>query len=357
MHPARPLRATTILVKNVADPPCRRPSVTVSRRLVTVEAASPDQSPHRYLRLVTVFLSMAAARQVSQGAPRTPRPYPLLDQGRQTQYRLVAGIPIRSGQGSGTSAPSARRVLCTTVRSGMSTSFAELSRNRRWLAIRMLAFLVAWGFRSMFMNVSCPTCGHQWRVPERMWGHQLQCSACSHQFECGPTSAASAPPVSTPADKPPAVQGIPQSRPVHIEPNEKIHYRCPSCAQPLESPLNLAGQKVNCPHCAQRLQIPNSPSAPAIVGQPNTFAGGQLPPVENLSPPPAQIGPPGPVQRKLVLETPPVKPAAPGREFCLECGIDVANRPRVHTCPNCGSLLCSAICYREHSFHAHRSRH
>ena len=41
------------------------------------------------------------------------------------------------------------------------------------------------------------------------------------------------------------------------------------------------------------------------------------------------------------------------REGCLECGIDVTNRSRVQTCPDCGAVLCSAMCYREHRYHAH----
>jgi hypothetical protein len=44
----------------------------------------------------------------------------------------------------------------------------------------------------------------------------------------------------------------------------------------------------------------------------------------------------------------------PGRpENCLECGVSLAQRSRVQTCPDCGSLFCSARCYREHRYHAH----
>jgi hypothetical protein len=50
---------------------------------------------------------------------------------------------------------------------------------------------------------------------------------------------------------------------------------------------------------------------------------------------------------------------APGwmsRPLSNECGADVSDRPRVQACPDCGSLFCSARCFREHRYHAHPSR-
>jgi hypothetical protein len=55
-----------------------------------------------------------------------------------------------------------------------------------------------------------------------------------------------------------------------------------------------------------------------------------------------------------VSEPPPTAPAL--RESCLECGLDISRRARVLTCPDCGSLFCSAGCFREHQYHAHPSR-
>jgi hypothetical protein len=46
--------------------------------------------------------------------------------------------------------------------------------------------------------------------------------------------------------------------------------------------------------------------------------------------------------------------AAVPREHCLECGVDLSGRKRLQTCPDCGSLLCSAKCYREHRYQSHR---
>jgi hypothetical protein len=48
--------------------------------------------------------------------------------------------------------------------------------------------------------------------------------------------------------------------------------------------------------------------------------------------------------------------APAGREACLECGLDITGRQRVQTCPDCGSLFCSAMCIREHRRHAHAAQ-
>jgi DNA-directed RNA polymerase subunit RPC12/RpoP len=62
------------------------------------------------------------------------------------------------------------------------------------------------------------------------------------------------------------------------------------------------------------------------------------------------------VEAVVMEETPAAAPAAGPRESCLECGVDVTKRSRVQTCPDCGSLLCSAQCYREHRYHSHDKR-
>jgi hypothetical protein len=33
--------------------------------------------------------------------------------------------------------------------------------------------------------------------------------------------------------------------------------------------------------------------------------------------------------------------------------LDVTNRARLPNCPDCAALLCSAMCFREHRYHAH----
>ncbi len=199
----------------------------------------------------------------------------------------------------------------------------------------------------MLMTITCPLCGHRCRVPESSIGQRVQCPACSRLFQCGSVSPPSLEARPIPDEKPGTVEATPQVRAAQAQAEPSIRYSCPRCKKGLESPARMANEKVNCPDCGQRLQIPQPPRAPASV------------PVQVVpsSPPPV---PPAPVPEELlptvlaVPEAPP--PPPPRREHCLECGRDVTDRPRVQTCPDCGSLFCSAACYREHHYHAHSSR-
>ena len=193
----------------------------------------------------------------------------------------------------------------------------------------------------MFMNVSCPLCGKKCRVPESALGGEVLCPACEKRFQCGTASPPSL--VTRPIPEKPAtdrVQLTPEVSTAQAQASDQIHYRCPRCTKPLQSPAKMAGEKANCPECGQRLQIPLAqPVAPVnpvvtIVPQPPVASS------KNKKP-------------KAVVAA----PSAPARsENCLECGIDVSQRQRLQTCPDCGSLFCSARCYREHRYHAHPSR-
>lgn len=196
----------------------------------------------------------------------------------------------------------------------------------------------------MFMNITCPTCGHRCRVPERSLGQQVKCPACSHLFQCGTASPPSLTARPASAAKSSGVQETPQARAAQVLPSQDIHYRCVRCNKPLESPAHLAGHKINCPDCGQRLQIPFSSTAePPRV---------PVVPVSPAPPPPR-----APVEEPILTVVPAATPApAARREYCLECGVEVTQRPRVQTCPDCGSLFCSARCYRDHCHHAHPSR-
>jgi DNA-directed RNA polymerase subunit RPC12/RpoP len=209
----------------------------------------------------------------------------------------------------------------------------------------------------MFMNLACPTCGHQCRVPERMIGQQMKCPACSTLFQCGSVSPPSLVTRPVVAEKSSTVQEMPPSRVVQVQPNQGIHYRCPRCTKPLESPAHLAGQKTNCPDCGQRLQIPLAPPTDKITILPAEERTKDVPSVPVF---PARPTPRAPVEEEPILSVLPVSsstPVAPAqREHCLECGADVTQRSRIQTCPDCGSLFCSARCFREHHYHAHSPR-
>lgn len=183
----------------------------------------------------------------------------------------------------------------------------------------------------MSANVSCPACGQSCLVPDG--AAEVRCSNCWSSI---PTAARS-------SSGPPA--GSP-NRTVLAETEPMIRYNCPRCKRSLESPASFAGQKLNCPGCGQRLQIPAppKPAAPALNKTVLASTESEAPPTPVvLAPPPT----PAVVQ--------PVAPsAAPtARESCLECGVDLTGRARVQTCPDCGSQLCSAMCYREHRDQAH----
>jgi DNA-directed RNA polymerase subunit RPC12/RpoP len=213
------------------------------------------------------------------------------------------------------------------------------------------------------MNVICPTCGHKCRVPESDLGKQVKYPACANPFQCGSASPPSLGTHPVAAEKPPAVQVVPQARTAETQPGSSIRFRCPRCAKPLESPVHLAGQKVNCPDCGQRLQIPRT-SDPQPAAPVNKTLLAVEESSATVSPPGApasvpQAAPPPAVKEEIltVIAVPEAQPPAPARrEYCLECGVDVTRRPRIQTCPDCGSLFCSARCYRDHRHHAHSSR-
>jgi DNA-directed RNA polymerase subunit RPC12/RpoP len=204
----------------------------------------------------------------------------------------------------------------------------------------------------MFMNLTCPGCGQRCRVPESAYGQKVKCPMCATLIQCGPAPAHSLAAGSIPAENPSPVRVAPPVGPAETHSHQAINYSCPRCSKTLESPATSAGQKVNCPDCGQRLQIPKLSNPPASV------------PVRIIASPPPAVLPPAaqlpPVKEEpipTVLPTPARAPAAPApREHCLECGANITDRPRIQTCPDCGSLFCSAMCYREHQYHAHSSR-
>ncbi len=207
----------------------------------------------------------------------------------------------------------------------------------------------------MFMNVMCPYCGHKCRVLESALGQAVNCPACLKPFECGSVSPRSlvTKPISVAAASP-AVEATPNAREAQPNSGEKIHYRCSRCQRSLESPAEMAGQKLNCPDCGQRLQIP---AGPAPVAVSTVFPGSPSPsvtPGNSLGGPAPSVAPKKRKQRTVKIVAP--APAADRREACLECGVDVTGRKRLQTCPDCGSLFCSAQCYRSHRYHSHSSR-
>lgn len=203
----------------------------------------------------------------------------------------------------------------------------------------------------MIANVTCPTCGNKCRLPEPSQGSEARCPACLNLF---PIKTAPASPLlarSAPMGAAPGAAASP-NRTMLAQTEPMIRYNCPRCKKSLESPASFAGQKLNCPDCNQRLQIPqpSTPSSPPV----NKTILAKEEPAAGL-PPPAPSVPPVPVVKlELAEEAPPRAERAPvRRESCLECGADVTQRSRVQTCPDCGSLFCSAACYREHHKHSH----
>jgi DNA-directed RNA polymerase subunit RPC12/RpoP len=213
----------------------------------------------------------------------------------------------------------------------------------------------------MVVNLTCPTCGHKFRLPENTQGQQARCPACLNSFANPPAPVPSLLARSTPVE-PAAAQPPAPNRTMLAESEPMIHYSCPRCKKPLESPVSFAGQKLNCPDCSQRLQIPQPSKPPpqpinkTVLAQeePPTRAAGPSGsrPQPTLAPPPSAV----PTLTVQLVEdsSTPASPTPPAqRETCLECGRDVTNRARLQTCPDCGALFCSATCYRDHRYHAH----
>jgi DNA-directed RNA polymerase subunit RPC12/RpoP len=211
----------------------------------------------------------------------------------------------------------------------------------------------------MLQTLTCPKCSNPVRVPPSMLGQEVQCPTCMQLFASKLASASLLQSGTAPA--------APPNRTVLAEPEAMIYYTCPRCKRALESPASFGGQKLNCPGCNQRLQIPqpSTPPAPALnktilATEEKPTAGGSASP--GLRPPPIPGPSPavlGPVMEVELVEVAPATSAAPAavrRECCLECGVDVTQRPRVQTCPDCGSLLCSSMCYRAHRYYAHASK-
>jgi DNA-directed RNA polymerase subunit RPC12/RpoP len=168
----------------------------------------------------------------------------------------------------------------------------------------------------MFINVTCPTCGHKFLVLERAIGQQEKCPACSILFKCGSVSPPPLATPPTPAQSPSAVQPTQQARAVSVQPDQSIHYRCARCTKSLESPAHMAGQKVNCPECGQRLQIPPASGTPQPVNR--IILAAEEPPVRVVPPtplPPQQPPPSPPVQQDVILTAIPASPPVPPRLY------------------------------------------
>ena len=204
----------------------------------------------------------------------------------------------------------------------------------------------------MAANVTCPMCGLLCNPPDPA-GPEMRCPACFSLFPVKPAPAS--PLLERSATTAPSAAAAP-NRTLLAQPEAMIRYNCPRCKKSLESPASFAGQKLNCPDCNQRLQIPQ-PSAPPQPALNKTILATEEPAAPlSYSTPMAPNPPAVPtvkvVQLDAVAEV--VEAAAPAvRESCLECGRDLSRHARVQTCPDCGSLFCSAACYRDHHHHAH----
>lgn len=207
----------------------------------------------------------------------------------------------------------------------------------------------------MAATLTCPMCGHGCTPPESPSASETRCPACFSLFPIkpAPPSPLFARGATTPA--------APPNRTMLAQPEAMIRYTCPRCKKSLESPASFAGQKLNCPGCNQRLQIPQ-PSTPPSPPPNKTILAMEEPAASDgspLSPPTTRRPPAVPIVKVERIEEAPqaIEPAMPPRrESCLECGRDLTRQSRVQTCPDCGSLFCSAACYRDHHYHAHSTK-
>jgi DNA-directed RNA polymerase subunit RPC12/RpoP len=200
----------------------------------------------------------------------------------------------------------------------------------------------------MSVGIICPVCGSQCRADS-------QGAVCPKCFTRVAAAQQPAPPIlgdPNAGGQSPSL-GAP-NRTLLAEPEAMIRYTCARCQKSLESPVSFAGRKINCPNCNQRLQIPQ-PSTPSTTPPINKtiLASEEGPFAPAHAPPASQV--PAPIPTLPVMEPTARISSGPAvrRESCLECGVDLTERQRVQTCADCGSLLCSANCYREHRYHSH----
>ncbi len=121
----------------------------------------------------------------------------------------------------------------------------------------------------MFASTTCPACRHKYAIPEGSMGKRQICPNCQSPFVAGKSvpeanGGAKSPPSTSPPAPPPGPVGINKTMLGETEP--PVHYNCPRCKAPLESPAIEAGTKKPCPKCGQRLQIPAPPPPPAVPG-------------------------------------------------------------------------------------------
>lgn len=200
----------------------------------------------------------------------------------------------------------------------------------------------------MATNARCPSCGHNFRLPADTARQDVRCPSCLAPLPEAPAPSSLL--ARAGADEP-RLPPAGTNRTMLAAPEAMIRYTCPRCSKSLESPVSFAGQKLNCPDCGQRLQIPQ-PSTPPPPPVNKTVLAKEEAPATAPRSTSAAASPPVSVVAVTPVAEPPPRKAAP-RETCLECGVDVTQRARVQTCPDCGSLLCSAACYRDHRYHAH----
>ncbi len=212
----------------------------------------------------------------------------------------------------------------------------------------------------MVTNVKCPTCGQVCRLDDNVPRHEARCPKCLSQFPAAPPPEPSLLERAANAEPAPG-GGTPPNRTMLAEPERMIRYTCPRCKKSLESPVSFAGQKLNCPDCNQRIQVPQPSTPPPAAPVNKTIlateepAVAAAPPSIPVPPPPAPLVPTLKAVIREERDEPPPR-ASVARESCLECGIDITNRSRVQTCPDCGSLFCSAACFRDHNKNAHATK-
>ncbi|GIW81563.1 MAG: hypothetical protein KatS3mg105_3370 [Gemmatales bacterium] len=111
----------------------------------------------------------------------------------------------------------------------------------------------------MFHVTRCPSCDTRFSIPEAKVGTRQICPHCQTPFVVG--KGVIEPPSMLSMEKPSMLsQSLASTMLGQVE--EMIRYKCPRCQKPLEAPKSEAGVKKPCPACGQRLQVP-APSTPA----------------------------------------------------------------------------------------------
>ena len=176
--------------------------------------------------------------------------------------------------------------------------------------------------------LNCPLCQQPFRISEQLAGKNVRCPHCARTLVIPNVNTPKTLPSQQPTQLPQFEHEFVQSNPTILaQQKQSIHYSCPKCQQPGESPTTMAGQKIACSFCGQRLQIPDttpSQETKTILAVPQGNS---------------------PVSPQSQTAAPRLQPdTSATMVYCMLCGHRVSSEATA--CPSCGHPIRSQLPFR-----------